>query len=142
MAKYKIKHHPEKCVGCKECMEVCAKQHHNLPNCMIFEVDGRYYYFSCLQCKKPQCMQVCPVGALERENEVVRLNLDLCIGCRNCEEACPFGIPKFNPITGKINKCDMCYERIEKGFMPFCVETCPEKALELLIESVSKEELK
>lgn len=142
--KYKIKHHPEKCTGCEECIKACAKEHQGIPNCMLFKLGEKHYYFSCLHCKRPQCVLVCPTGALERENEVVKLEPELCIGCRNCEEVCPLGVPRFNPLTGRINKCDMCYERVKRGFLPFCVEACSEGALEIISEKekVSQGEVK
>jgi Fe-S-cluster-containing dehydrogenase component len=51
---------------------------------------------------------------------------DKCMGCRYCMISCPFDVPKFdyNSTNPKIQKCDMCYDRIVKGELPVCVETC------------------
>ncbi len=134
MKKYKIKHNPEKCNGCQECVKACARNHGGLNNCDIFEVKGKFYYFSCLQCGKPQCAGACPVGALRKNEVAVILQLELCIGCKNCIEACPFGVPKYNENLGKINKCDLCVDRVRAGKLPYCVEACPNQALEVVYE--------
>ena len=128
---YKVVHNFEICDGCEECVKACAQNHFGLSNCNIFKVGDKFYYFSCMHCKKPQCGAACPVGAISIKDGVVTFNMELCVGCRNCVEACPWGVPKFNFNTGTINKCDLCYDRIIKGEMPFCVSACPNKALEL-----------
>lgn len=145
---YKVVHNIEKCVGCKECVKACSRGHNGVSNCAILEVDGKFGYFSCLQCAKPNCVSACPVGALEKkkgkfldkildkpapEGDHIFFYRDLCIGCRCCTEACPWGVPKFNPNTGKIEKCDLCFDRVKEGKLPYCVEACPEGALELKV---------
>jgi Fe-S-cluster-containing dehydrogenase component len=129
---YKIKHYPEKCNGCEECIKACKEHHDGLSNCAIYNLNGKYYYFACYHCKKPLCAEACPVGAMERKEEVVVFYPELCIGCLNCADVCPFAVPKFNKNTGKITKCDMCIERIKNGKLPYCVEACPNQALELI----------
>jgi len=69
-----------------------------------------------------------------------------CIGCRYCMVACPYGSRSFNwadprpyiarlspdfPTRSKgvVEKCTFCYERLEKGQSPACVEACTEKAM-------------
>jgi formate dehydrogenase iron-sulfur subunit len=57
---------------------------------------------------------------------------DRCLGCRCCEVACPFGIPRFNwdnSITPTINKCWMCWDRLKEGEEPACVSACPTGAI-------------
>lgn len=128
---YKVVHNFDVCDGCEECVKACAQNHFGLSNCGIYKVGEKFYYFACMHCKKPQCGAVCPVGAIEIKNGVVTFNMALCIGCQNCVEACPWGVPRLNAVTGTINKCDLCYDRIIKGDLPFCVSACPNKALEL-----------
>jgi len=129
---YKLKHDFNKCDGCGKCVEACKKAHDGVSNNAIFSVNGKYAFFTCVQCPKPACAAACPVGALRREDGVVRLFLDLCVGCLNCVEACLFGVPKFNPYTGKINKCDVCIDRVKNGEDPYCVSACPTGALKLI----------
>ncbi len=50
-------------------------------------------------------------------------------GFLQMKEYCPYNIPRRNPKTGRINKCDMCFERLEAGHLPMCVKTCPTGAM-------------
>lgn len=85
---------------------------------------------TCNHCSMPACVAVCPTGAMRKhEDNVVRSDPELCIGCQTCAVACPFGVPQLNPATGKIAKCDGCFERVKKGLTPACVAACPTRAL-------------
>jgi ferredoxin len=68
-------------------------------------------------------------GALHKSDHgVVAYNVDRCIGCRYCQVACPFNVPKFewDDPTPKIVKCELCRHR-EQG--PACCEVCPAQAV-------------
>src|SRR5262249_729130 len=62
---------------------------------------------------------------------VVEYDSTKCIGCRYCQVACPFEVPKFewNSALPKIVKCEMCKHRLKKGQEPACTEVCPTKAV-------------
>lgn len=83
----------------------------------------------CMHCIDPACASVCPVGALHKDpdNGVVSYNTDKCIGCRYCQMACPFGIPKFQweSTSPKIVKCQLCQHRFSSGGYSACCEFCP-----------------
>ncbi len=85
---------------------------------------------SCLHCGAPACKVVCPTRAIHKraEDGIVIINPNLCIGCKMCLTACPFGIPQFGK-DGKMQKCDFCLDRLKKGFMPACMNVCPARAL-------------
>lgn len=84
----------------------------------------------CMHCENAPCARRCPTEAIEvKPYGVVIIHEDKCIGCRACIEACPFDVPKFSARFGKTYKCFMCYDRIEAGLVPACVEACPAKAL-------------
>ena len=87
----------------------------------------------CLHCFNPACVSVCPVGALnKRANGAVVWDEHKCIGCRYCQNACPFDIPKFewDVPWPKISKCIFCNEkRLETGGVPVCFDVCPTKAI-------------
>lgn len=90
----------------------------------LFRKDG------CMHCTDAACVKVCPSSALHyTEFGTVGLNSALCIGCKECISACPFSIPKYNPATDKILKCDLCYDRLRDGEVPACVKSCPTGAL-------------
>jgi len=85
---------------------------------------------SCMHCEKPRCVEACPAKAItKRDDGVVLINSDLCIGCRYCEWVCPYGAPQFNEEKGYMTKCDFCQELQEKGLNPVCVDACPMRAL-------------
>lgn len=68
--------------------------------------------------------------AKRRDGIVIHL-AEKCTACKSCVASCPFGAPQFNPITGKAAKCQMCYERLDRGERPHCVEACITGALQL-----------
>lgn len=94
------------------------------------ETDG--YSFvkrHCMHCVDPACCSACPVGALHKDpvTGVVSYNKDACIGCRYCQIACPFNIPKFqwdNPFP-RIVKCQLCDHLIKQGGISACCGACP-----------------
>lgn len=87
---------------------------------------------TCQHCEDPPCMLVCPSkGAIyKREDGIVLLNSTLCIGCRLCVGACPFGAMQFNSESKIVEKCDMCVDRIDQGLEPFCAANCFGKCIE------------
>ncbi|MDD4870292.1 MAG: hydrogenase 2 operon protein HybA [Kiritimatiellae bacterium] len=93
-----------------------------------------YVKHSCMHCQKASCVSVCPVGALTKDEEtgIVDYDKDICIGCRYCQVACPFNIPKFqwDRALPQIIKCNFCKSTNlkEKG-IPACVEVCPTEAI-------------
>ena len=84
---------------------------------------------SCMHCVDPNCISACPVSALTKDpfTGVVRYNPDACIGCRYCQLACPFNIPKFeyDKAFPKIVKCQLCPDRLAAGGIPACCDACP-----------------
>ena len=83
----------------------------------------------CMHCVAPACVSVCILGAMHvGELGVVTYDEGLCIGCRYCQIACPYNVPKFEwdePIP-RIVKCELCRHRDEG---PACCEVCPRGAV-------------
>ncbi len=128
----------EDCVGCNAC-EVACKQEHNLPvglrwirvysnGCRKIEgkLQLRYIVTHCMHCSRPLCRDVCSVGAItKRDDGIVLIDEELCIGCRDCIEACPLGVMQFDEDKKVAQKCDLCVNRLDRGLQPSCVATCP-----------------
>jgi formate dehydrogenase iron-sulfur subunit len=142
-----------KCIGCKACMVACNEANDLPPDTALS--DGRWqmpldlnertkniiklyqdpnsgsYAFvkrQCMHCLDPACASACMLGALKkREFGIVSYDPSLCVGCRYCEMACPFNVPKFEwaKVMPKIVKCELCNHRIAKGQIPACCEVCP-----------------
>jgi Fe-S-cluster-containing dehydrogenase component len=86
----------------------------------------------CNQCKKPACVQVCPVGATYQTLDgVVLVDRKWCIGCGYCIMACPYGMRFFHPVHKVAEKCTFCYHRITKGMKTACVQNCPFEARQI-----------
>ena len=91
---------------------------------------------SCLHCDEPACVTVCPTGASYKraEDGIVLVNEDLCIGCKLCSWACPYGAREYDYDAGVMKKCTLCIDRIynenlaAEERVPACVATCPTSA--------------
>jgi len=88
---------------------------------------------SCLHCKDAPCVTVCPTGASykRKEDGIVLVNPDTCIGCKLCSWACPYGAREYDQQDGIMKKCTLCVDRIynedipEERRVPACVAACP-----------------
>ncbi|GIW25073.1 4Fe-4S dicluster domain-containing protein [Meiothermus sp.] len=91
-----------KCVGCHACTIACAVEN-KLPPGVVYRpvieeqvgeypnVSWRFTPRPCMQCDKPPCVPVCPVGATwKSEDGIVDIDYNACIGCRYCLTACPY----------------------------------------------------
>lgn len=68
---------------------------------------------SCMHCVEAPCVSGCPTTALWKHPEgPVEVRTDLCIGCRNCIESCPFDVPRINEELGVVEKCTLCADRV------------------------------
>lgn len=132
-----------KCTGCKTCQLAC-KDFKDLPVDVNFrrvyeyaggswQADGNTwtnnvfaYYLSvaCNHCADPACTKVCPSGAMHKRGEdgLVVVNEEVCIGCKSCAMACPYGAPQYDARKGHMTKCDGCYQRVAEGLNPVCVD--------------------
>jgi len=92
-----------------------------------------YRKLQCMHCNEPCCATVCPVHAFEKTPEgPVLYHPELCMGCRYCVMACPYYALAYeygDPLTPKVMRCTMCYDRIEEGLLPGCAEACPMGAI-------------
>ncbi|MBJ6727809.1 hydrogenase 2 operon protein HybA [Geomesophilobacter sediminis] len=90
-----------------------------------------YAFFKqqCLHCVSPACVSVCPAGAFRKDpvNGAVYYLADRCIGCRYCQLACPFGVPRYewDSAWPEVRKCQLCRHRQAEGKIAACAEACP-----------------
>ena len=137
-------HNNVDCIGCRAC-EIACKDKNGLPAGPRFRrvqyVEGGTYpevfafkiNMSCNHCAEPACLPTCPTGAIfkRKDNGVVDIDSTLCIGCRKCEAACPFGAPQFNVELNIVQKCNMCIDELEVGRKPYCVSACMMRVLDI-----------
>ena len=123
---------PEKCTGCLQCELACSLDNEGAFNpsksrikVFKFHDEGRFVPYTCTQCADAWCMKACPVDAItvDRETGAKVVSDALCVGCKVCTIACPFGTINYNQDTTKVIKCDLC-----EG-SPACVEACPTSAI-------------
>lgn len=156
----------QKCIGCSACTIACIAENHLPPGVVyrpvIEEEVGEYPNVSrrwlprpCMQCDDPPCVPVCPVNATwKREDGIVVVDYNACIGCRYCVVACPYSARYFDfgesytdgtpgkqsyeevpapeygrswsegAVEGVVRKCQFCIHRLDAGMLPACVSTC------------------
>ena len=91
-----------RCIGCSACTIGC-KAENVLPPGVVYrpvmdeeigtypKVTRRFIPRPCMQCDNPPCVPVCPVKATyKREDGIVEVDYEKCIGCRYCITACPY----------------------------------------------------
>ena len=146
-----------RCVGCQSCVAACSQANAIQPDTrfnglhqinydltsttkniikLYRPADGKSYSYvkqQCMHCVDPACVAGCMFKGLKKDVKtgVVTWNAKLCVGCRYCEIACPYHIPKFQweGFNPKIVKCELCKERLTKGQQPACSTVCPVHAV-------------
>jgi molybdopterin-containing oxidoreductase family iron-sulfur binding subunit len=146
-----------RCKNLKKCQSACNHMHQVHPGQSWIKVlsmedsDNTAPYWqptTCMHCDEPPCVKVCPVDAtFKRQDGLVLIDSDRCIGCRFCMAACPYSTRVFNwgePVLtaevkdqhyscetslpqkkGTVGKCDFCPDMTRKGELPHCVSACP-----------------
>lgn len=146
-----------RCKNARKCVSACQKWHYRPEDkewltvkLMKDSEEAAPYWFpkQCFHCDNPPCVKVCPVNATyKRQDGLVLIDNDRCIGCKFCMAACPYSTRVFNwdepeqpfdiknlvsnPETnipakvGTVEKCDFCPDRAREGLLPPCVEACP-----------------
>ena len=136
----------DRCIGCQYCVWTCQAVNDVVDDAMRWNIgfwdrteNGREFFMTrpCLHCAEAPCVKVCPVGATWiREDGIVAMDYDRCIGCRYCEVACPYDARRFNWSAvdgdnlqahqwgtaeverrprGVVEKCTFCVHRIDRG---------------------------
>ncbi|MFI5132421.1 MAG: 4Fe-4S dicluster domain-containing protein [Chitinophagales bacterium] len=146
-----------RCKNLKKCQSACNHMHYVHPgqswvklySMQDSEQSAPYWQPTiCMHCDEPPCVKVCPVDAtFKRQDGIVSIDSDRCIGCRFCMAACPYSTRVFNweispmPVEvasqhyscessvpqkkGTVGKCDFCPDMVRKGELPHCVSACP-----------------
>src|SRR5438128_615874 len=80
----------------------------------------------CKHCTHASCMDVCPTNAIIRtEFDTVYIQPDVCNGCRDCIAACPYDVIGIDEDRGVVQKCTLCYDRLQGNMEPACAKACP-----------------
>jgi molybdopterin-containing oxidoreductase family iron-sulfur binding subunit len=146
-----------KCRNARKCVNACQSAHHLRPyeyhiNTLVMQESPNTpaYYMpkTCQHCDNPPCVSVCPVDAtFKRQDGIVLIDNERCIGCRFCMAACPYSARMFHwqdPLIaegdkgkeynielnvpqkkGTISKCLFSADRLREDVLPYCVSACP-----------------
>jgi len=145
---------PERCIGCLQCELACAVEHSSsqdaatafletpVPRTRVHVEAGPVMALAfpnrCRHCDPAPCLQVCPSGAITRDDGLglVLVEPRRCIGCAMCAVVCPFDVITFHPLADGPGtevsvavKCDGCVDRVREGDEPACAEVCKVDAL-------------
>lgn len=127
------------CLGCHLCEYYCAfaqsgksdmvkalKDLEIRPRIKIEEHQGISFAVSCRHCDEPLCVKGCISGALTREDGVILIDKDKCVGCFTCILSCPYGAISVSD-EGVVQKCELCLK--SNNGIPKCVQGCPNNAI-------------
>ncbi len=146
-----------RCKNLKKCQQACNHMHQIHPGQNWIKIHSMqdapqtapYWQPStCMHCDEPPCVKVCPVDAtFKRQDGIVLIDSDRCVGCRFCMAACPYSTRVFNwekpdlpteianqtysaetsipQKKGTVGKCDFCPDMVRQGELPHCVTACP-----------------
>lgn len=127
------------CLGCHLCEYNCAfansgqdnmvralKDKPIYPRIHVEENDNSTYAVSCRHCEDPICVKSCISGALSKQDGVIKIDREKCIGCLTCILVCPYGALSQGE-AGVVQKCELCLENACGA--PACVAGCPNRAL-------------
>ena len=138
------------CSGCKTCQVACKDKNDLDVGILwrrVYEINGGQWFkrdnawlpmivsynisMACNHCENPSCVDACPTGAMyKRKDGIVLIDESKCIGCKYCQWACPYGAPQYDESKGVMTKCNLCFDFIEEGKNPTCVDACPMRALD------------
>ena len=138
------------CSGCKTCQVACQDKNDLEPGLIwrkVIDIEGGNWHddggvfseypfayhisLACNHCSDPLCVQSCPTQAMHvTDIGTVDIDQDKCIGCGYCTWACPYDAPRLNHRSGRMSKCDLCYDKIINNENPSCVDACPMRALD------------
>jgi Fe-S-cluster-containing dehydrogenase component len=142
----------EKCSSCGLCIVACKDEHVEnshlpwaapQPATDHFWIDliklerGKtprvrmsYLPLNCQHCADAPCMTKCSDGAIKRRDDgLVWIDPELCSGCGDCKEACPYDVIFMNEELEIAQKCTGCAHRVDAGEQPRCAEVCPHDAI-------------
>jgi molybdopterin-containing oxidoreductase family iron-sulfur binding subunit len=145
-----------KCKNARKCVDACQEGHllpkdHEWMKLFLLQDDNntaRYWFpRPCFHCDKPMCVSVCPVGATyKRDDGIVLIDNERCIGCKFCMTGCPYSVRVFNwkdpevkvpadnvydpetaipQVEGTVGKCVFCADKLRNNELPRCVSACP-----------------
>ena len=163
MTKFAMAIDKKRCVACNRCSMAC-KVEHNLPLGLLWNqalyngtdrllvpqgtqeegLKTEMYTLACQHCDEPACLEACPTGAsAKREDGIVTVDYETCIGCESCVAACPYEGVRTNAkdpqwaldfkvgdaavpdiVRNTVSKCTFCVERIDRGERPACADIC------------------
>ncbi len=123
----------EVCNKCPECVVRCSYIFHPQNNGIISLREEIAFALACRRCDDYPCVNACPNNALKRENGIIKRSNFMCISCKSCALACPFGIIDTDWLLYLGNRCDVCTEnRIDENQRFVCVQSCPYSALKII----------
>jgi len=128
------------CVACNACVAACYLSNDtgmawrsiltdNPGGCPGLPVHN--LSMACNHCDEPVCLYSCPASVYRKDTDLnaIIADSDKCIGCNYCYWNCPWDAPRYNNAKGEIEKCHLCYDRLNENIMPACTSACPTGAL-------------